>query len=233
MKYSPLILTFCATTCVSQAAILIDDFTSGFNSLTSGQNVYYVTQANNALGGWRYVDHRFAFPSNPPVTTSLSGSNPGAFSISADPSAFGFAALRWGGSTSSSSGSNQLAISGFGGLGGIDFATDGAFRVSYANNSFPSGPPSFEMRAWDTSGNLSATGFKFANSQSGSIQFDVSEFAGTANFSQINVLQLMVQAPGTSTIDITRVETVPEPATLAIIGSGALLALRKRRRKSS
>jgi hypothetical protein len=215
----------------SAHAILIDDFTSGFAGATTTTAAYYNTVSANSIGGFRYVDHQFS--SNPlsrPIATEVASAVPGNMFIEAGSGVNGSVTLAWGGATSSASGSGLLNSSAFSGLGSLDLTNELDFEVGYVNNDQAS--TQLLMFVYDGANALSSTPLQNAAIGSGTLNFSLASFSGTADLTDVKIVGIALLLPSGNDITLTRVETeaIPEPATLAVLGLAAAAIARRKRK---
>ncbi|MDI9636790.1 PEP-CTERM sorting domain-containing protein [Kamptonema cortianum] len=230
-----LLMIVAAGACVSaaHAAFLIDDFTSGFNGMTTNSSFYYDTVAPAALGGHRYVEHRFfSNPLGRPITTDVNVGFPGHMFIESGSGVSADVFLAWGGRLNAgvpTSGAGGLTRGDFFGLvPRADLTNEAGFVIDYINNDQSS--TSLYLEFWDSNFNVDFVFVGGVAAGNGSVFVPMASFGNTANRADIRGIALGVGLPNGNDITLTKVEVVPEPATMAILGLGALALARRKRR---
>lgn len=224
--------------CGAQANILIDDFTSGFNSASTSTGFYYDTVAVAAQGGHRYVDHRFdANPLNRPILTDVNAGVPGHMFIEAGSGVDGQSFVVWAGRINNvpNSGPGVVSRGDFAGIAGsLDLTSELGIQVDYINNDQSS--TEIYIEVWDSNFNVNSALFVPVAAGNGSYFAAFSNFVifqGTGvDYSDIRGIAVGLDLPTGNDITLTRVEAVPEPATMTILGLGIAGIAAQRRRKA-
>lgn len=213
----------------SAHALMIDDFTTGsFSQSIShvGNPGWIGSQTGSMLGGER--DAGIYIESNPlgVNATIAAGSgflvNSGGTMLSAH---FGVQYDGIGDETDSSTPFNSGP-----GLGGVDFSADNAFQLNFiANDEDLAG----YIQVYDLDGNVSQVLYTVAGGQMSPFSYTVafSDFSGNADFSSINSITFIWSTSPSGDFALSSIESVPEPATMAILGIGAAALIRRRRSK--
>lgn len=221
----------------AHAVVLLDDFTSGFATVSTTVDANYSVNAA-VPGGHRSIAHDFnANPRNRSILTDLNQSLPGFFFIEAGSNVDGAVDIFWAGRVNTGVPNNRpflFDFSDFAGLaasgGAADLSSLNAFRVGYVGNDQPS--TTLVMQVKDTSGNISVFSGTPIAAGNGSADIFFSSFTGSASFAAIDGIHLRVVLPTGNDVTLTSFEAVPEPATMVALGLGAAAFAARRRRKA-
>ena len=217
------------TACAFAHALVLDDFTTGFASVSTKVDANYDVAAGTP-GGHRSVDHDFITNmNNRSVLTELVDSDPGNFYIEAGAKVNANVNLYWAGRVLDGTPTDRpYMFSDFAGLGGADLSGFDAFKVSWEGNDQNS--TGLVMRVIDTGGNISVFSGTTLAEGDGMASVAFADFAGSADFAALDGIHMQIALPDGNDLVLTNFEAVPEPATMAVIGLGvAALARRKRK----
>ena len=216
------------TACALSHALVLDGFTDGFASNSTKVDFNYDVSAS-VPGGIRSIDHAFtANPNNRNILTELLANDPGRFYIESGSNVNGAVNLYYGGGAlPGTPNSRPLDFPDFNGLGGVDLSSFSAFKASYLGNDQNS--TTFAMRVFDGTNTGVFTGTPVAQG-SGMVLIPFAAFVGGVNFANVDKIHLQVGLPDGNDITLTNFEAVPEPATMTLLGLGAVAMLRRRKK---
>lgn len=218
---------------MSQAVVIIDDYTTGSFNLTSATTAYSTQTGSmpNIVQGFRMSVARInANPNSRDLTMEIDPGALGKLFVEAGSGVDAFATFQYFNSyTGAASGSglpngaNYVAFAPT-----VDLSGESKFRVHYENADQDT---DILIAVLDPSLGNFRTLTQTATAGTGFVDFDFSSFtAGAVSFSNIGLIELTADLPNGNDITFTRFEAVPEPATLLVLAAGAGLLVRRRRR---
>lgn len=224
-----LLLLALALPAVSNATIVLDNFSSGPFLHTSSVNAYTSQTGLTAITPTRYVAHTFV--ANPDLRNMRTEASTGAASFSTGVNVDGKFNVNYMLSLKTgvpASGTGLLTLADFN-PANIDLSSESAFRLDYVNNDQPN--TMLYVYGWDTtfSSFNSSAGVAIAPG-SGSVVIPFSSFMTTISPNSLGMIGFGVLAPTSNDVTITQFSAVPEPASMIALSAG-LLALARRRRK--
>lgn len=218
--------------CASQAAITIDDFTTGAFAMSGKTSQYNTSTGGNIIQNFRYENHTFVSnPSNRTMVSEVDATQPGNYFFEAGTGVSGFLVIAWlnglqnGVPTSGPGGLTTGDVKAFNPL--VDLTSQTTLKLDFKDNDQNTtvnfGIYSADLSSFEEHSLAMASG-------AGSLNMALSNFT-TLDLSQIGGLYLRVDAPNGNDFTLTNYSAVPEPASMLAIGAG-LAALARRRKRN-
>lgn len=218
--------------CASQAAITIDDFTTGAFAM-SGSGDQYATQTGAGMvQGFRYEAHAFTSnPSGRSMVSEVNASYPGNYFFEAGTGVKGYMVLAW-----------------LGGLqNGVNASGPGSLLTGDVKEFNPllnlSGMTSLDLGYKDNDQNTTVYFGVYGDdlltseehslamvSGAGVLSMSLSNFT-SVDLSKVGGLYLRFDIPNANDFTLTNYNVVPEPVSIVALGAG-LAALARRRKRS-
>lgn len=220
-------IAFLATLAVagSAHAIVIDDFTTGSFSqdLTTGS--WVGSQAGSMLGGER--DAGFVVLDNPQSVNVHMEAGSGFYVGAGGSQAMAEFGLDYDGAGDEID--NTAPFEYGPGLTGFGLSASESVRISFLANDQDLTVNVFALSGQGTGTSSSTTIVAGGQTSPFDVDFSFASFTGNADLSNIDRLVIVFDTSPSGDFALSQVSTVPEPASMAILGLGALGLIRRRR----
>lgn len=202
----------------SAHAILIDDFTTGPDSQSVKSGTNFFQENGSMLGGDRVIQLEVI---DNPLNVSLAVDISNGFnSISEGPKLTSQPGVGWGYTAPSQNTYGTFDLN-------ADFSGQDHFALSFDNNEHAMSGTVLINDTYNQSANFNVT-----DSQNPfEVDVNFAAFSGSVDWSHVHQIAVVFSDPAANDFTMTKVEAVPEPASMAALAIGAAALLRRRAKK--